>query len=71
MAKLSPAGKTNLKTAQLSWIKFRYAQNELYNSMQGQLQGTMYIPMFTYEGSEVVKRRVLELQGLLELIEQE
>jgi len=71
MGKLAPAGKANLKTAQLAWIKFRDAQKELYSNMQEQLQGTMYIPMFTYEASEVVKRRVVELQGLLDLIGQE
>ncbi|GAC1398379.1 MAG: hypothetical protein NVSMB56_13330 [Pyrinomonadaceae bacterium] len=71
MAKLSPAGKTNLKTAQLAWLKFRDTHKELYSSMQEQLQGTMYIPMFTYEASELVKHRTTELQGLFELIEQE
>jgi uncharacterized protein YecT (DUF1311 family) len=71
MTALSPAGKQNLKASQLEWIKFRNAQFKLFSSMQQQLRGTMYIPIFAYRSAEIVKARALELQELLELGEQE
>jgi uncharacterized protein YecT (DUF1311 family) len=68
MAVLDADAKQNLKTAQVDWLKFRDSQTKLYSGIHAQLQGTMYIPIFADRTVNLVRQRVIELQGLLELV---
>jgi uncharacterized protein YecT (DUF1311 family) len=67
MAKMNAEGKLSLKTAQLSWIKYRDTEFKLLDAMHSRLQGSMYIPMEAATKMDVVKQRAVQLRNYLEL----
>jgi uncharacterized protein YecT (DUF1311 family) len=63
--------KESLRLAQLEWIKYRDLDFKLIDSLYDDtMQGTMYIPMRIDARMEVVKKRALELQGFLDLVQE-
>lgn len=69
MRTLSAKQKEPLKLSELEWIKYRDLEFKFIDSIYGTMQGTMYIPMRVAARVEVIKKRALELQGHLDLIE--
>jgi uncharacterized protein YecT (DUF1311 family) len=68
---LKPPPKESLRLAQLEWIKYRDLDLKLIDSLYDDtMQGTMYIPMRIDARMEVVKKRALELQGFLDLVQE-
>jgi uncharacterized protein YecT (DUF1311 family) len=70
MARLKPAGKQLLKSAQLSWIAYRDSEFKLIDSIYDSIQGTMYIPMRIDEKMQIVKQRALALAGHLDMLDE-
>ena len=70
MARLKPAGKQLLKSAQLSWITYRDNEFKLIDSIYDSIQGTMYIPMRIDEKMQIVKQRALALAGHLDMLDE-
>jgi uncharacterized protein YecT (DUF1311 family) len=70
MARLKPAGKQLLKSAQLSWIAYRDNEFKLIDSIYDGIQGTMYIPMRIDEKMQIVKQRALALAGHLDMLDE-
>ena len=70
MARLKPAGKQLLKSAQLSWITYRDNEFKLIDSIYDGIQGTMYIPMRIDEKMQIVKQRALALAGHLDMLDE-
>lgn len=68
MRTLSPKQKEALKLSELEWIKFRDLEFKFIDSIYDTLEGTMYIPMRISARVEVIRKRALELQGRLDLI---
>jgi uncharacterized protein YecT (DUF1311 family) len=69
-ARLKPAGKQLLKSAQLSWIAYRDSEFKLIDSIYDSTQGTMYIPMRIDEKMQIVKQRALALAGHLDMLDE-
>ena len=67
MRALKPKEKETLRLAQLEWIKYRDLDFKLIDSVYDMMQGTMYIPMRIDARMEIIKKRVLELKGYLDL----
>jgi uncharacterized protein YecT (DUF1311 family) len=61
MAKLNPAGKAALKSAQLGWIGYRDKEFKLIDSIYDTLEGSMYVPMRYDQKMQVVRNRALAL----------
>ena len=70
MARLKPAGKQLLKSAQLSWITYRDNEFKLIDSIYDGIQGTMYIPMRIDEKMQIVKQRALALASHLDMLDE-
>ena len=70
MARLKPAGKQLLKSAQLSWITYRDNEFKLIDSIYDALQGTMYIPMRIDEKMQIVKERALALASHIDMVDE-
>src|ERR1044072_2519492 len=70
IARLKPAGKQLLKSAQLSWIAYRNNEFKLIDSTYDGIQGTMYIPMRIDEKMQIVKQRALALAGHLDMLDE-
>ena len=70
MAKLKPAGRQLLKSAQLSWITYRDNEFKLIDSIYDGIQGTMYIPMRVGDKMEVVKQRALALASHIDMFDE-
>ena len=70
MAKLKPAGKQLLKSAQLSWITYRDNEFKLIDSIYDGIQGTMYIPMRIDEKMQIVKQRALALASHVDMLDE-
>jgi uncharacterized protein YecT (DUF1311 family) len=69
MRTLSAKQKEALKLSELEWIKYRDLEFKFIDSIYDTMQGTMYIPMRVATRLEVIKKRALELQSHLDLIE--
>lgn len=70
MARLKPAGKQLLKSAQLSWIAYRDNEFKLIDSIYDGIQGTMYIPMRIDEKMQIVKQRALALASHVDMLDE-
>jgi uncharacterized protein YecT (DUF1311 family) len=70
MARLKPAGKQLLKSAQLSWITYRDNEFKLIDSIYDAIQGTMYIPMRIDEKMQIVKQRALALASHVDMLDE-
>ena len=70
MARLKPAGKQLLKSAQLSWITYRDNEFKLIDNIYDAIQGTMYIPMRIDEKMQIVKQRALALASHLDMLDE-
>ena len=70
MARLKPAGKQLLKSAQLSWITYRDNEFKLIDSIYDGIQGTMYIPMRVDEKMQIVKQRALALASHVDMLDE-
>lgn len=68
MRTLSAKQKEALKLSELEWIKYRDLEFKFIDSIYDTLEGTMYIPLRISARVEVIRKRALELQGRLELI---
>jgi uncharacterized protein YecT (DUF1311 family) len=68
MLKLSDNEKSTLKKSQVEWIMFRDLEFKNIDSIYDKLEGTMYIPMKLNEKMEIVRRRTLQLDGYLLLL---
>ena len=68
MARLKPAGKQLLKSAELSWITYRDNEFKLIDSIYDGIQGTMYIPMRIDEKMQIVKQRALALASHIDML---
>ena len=68
MTKLSNNEKATLKKAQIEWLAFRDLEFNNIDSIYDKLDGTMYIPMRLNEKVDVIKRRVLQLDGYYQLL---
>lgn len=62
-AELKQDGKNYLKEAEIAWIKFRDAENELIEHIFTSLEGTMYLPMLAEEKATLIKTRALQLKS--------
>jgi uncharacterized protein YecT (DUF1311 family) len=63
MSSFTPAKKQSLRTSQRQWMVFRDAEFKAIDEMYKDKDGTMYIPMRALDRMEVVRSRVLQLQG--------
>jgi len=70
MARLKPAGKQLLKSAQLSWITYRDNEFKLIDSIYDSIQGTMYISMRIDEKMQIVKQRALALASHVDMLDE-
>ena len=70
MARLKPAGRQLLKSAQLSWITYRDNEFKLIDNIYDGIQGTMYIPMRVDEKMQVVKQRALALASHIDMLDE-
>ncbi len=71
MSTLPAEARNDLKTDELNWLKFRDSENKLIGDVAATTHGTMYIPMFEYEHTMLIKQRVLQLHKRLEMTGQE
>jgi uncharacterized protein YecT (DUF1311 family) len=60
---LSPSAKLALRNSQRQWLAFRNTEFEAIDAMYKNVSGTMYIPMRVGNRLEILKARVLQLQG--------
>ncbi len=67
-AGLKPKAQDALKQAQRAWMAQRDKEFELITSINGQMEGTMWIPVMAEKRVEVVKARALALQAYLDLL---
>lgn len=63
MSSLSPSEQQALRNSQRQWIAFRDAEFKAIDAMYKNKDGTMYIPMRAADRLEILKTRVLQLQG--------
>jgi len=68
MSKLKPAGKPLLKSAQLTWNRYRDNEFKLIDSIYDDVRGTMYIPMRIDEKMQIVKQRALALASHVDMV---
>lgn len=68
MKELPTNEKAALKKAQVEWIKFRDLEFKNIDSIYDLFSGTMYIPMRLNEKMELVRRRAMQLDGYLLLL---
>jgi len=66
---LDESGKKKLKDSQLEWIKFRDKEFEFIDYLYSQKDGTMYLTMRVSDRVEVVRKRALELQSYIDVLE--
>ncbi len=64
-SKLNPEGKKQLKKSQRQWLKYRDSEFETIVTIYGAMEGTMWRVIASSDRVEVVKQRVLTLQGYL------
>lgn len=69
MASLSPSDQQVLRNAQRQWIAFRDAEFKAIDALYKSKDGTMYIPMRVAERLDILKTRVLQLQGYRALMD--
>ncbi len=55
--------KSALRLVQLSWITYRDKEFEMLQTLYKSKEGTMFIPMYSYERVDVVKKRALDLKS--------
>lgn len=65
MTKLPMKGQADLKASQRAWIAFRDREYKFMDTMFGQMDGTMYLPMHADAGMRLTKERALQLNSLL------
>lgn len=65
---LDTDSQKKLKESQKAWIKFRDEEFKLLASFYEKKEGTMYIPMQLFDKVEIIKNRVQELNGHLQVI---
>jgi len=68
MRSLNPPQKEALRLAQLEWIKYRDIDFKFIDSVYDTMNGTIYTPMRIDARMEVVKKRALEFERLLDLV---
>jgi len=64
-SKLNREGKKRLKKSQQKWLKYRDSEFETIATIYGAMGGTMWGVIAVGQRMEVVKQRVLILQGYL------
>lgn len=69
MKKLSPEAKKALKSAQLSWIKYRDSEFKVISEIIGKKEGTMWLPIYDEHRKDLVKTRALQLKSYLDSLE--
>ena len=67
MSGLGQADKEVLRKAQRQWIAFRDSEFKAIDALYKSKDGTMYLPMRAADRLEIVKVRVLQLQGYINL----
>jgi len=68
MKLLDAESQKKLKESQKAWIKFRDEEFKLLDSFYSKKDGTMFIPMHAFDRMDIVKNRVQELNGHLQII---
>ena len=68
MTLLDEDSQKKLKDSQKAWIKFRDEEFKLLASFYAKKEGTMYIPMQLFDKVEILKNRVIELDGHLQIM---
>ena len=68
--KMQPDEFAAIQQAQRAWITYRDKQLLSYESTYGKMDGTMWVPMHAYAVMNLAKKRVQELQSLLDLVEE-
>ena len=63
MSSLAPSEQQALGNSQRQWIAFRDAEFKAIDALYKNKDGTMYIPMRVADRLDIVKTRVLQLQG--------
>jgi uncharacterized protein YecT (DUF1311 family) len=69
--KLGEGLRPALREAQRAWIAFRDGESDWLAKFYGGLDGSMYRNMLAADRVELVRRRVLELNSFLDVLEQE
>lgn len=67
-AGLKPEAQDALKQAQRAWMAQRDKEFGLITAINGQMEGTMWLPVMAAKRVEVVKARALALQSYLDLL---
>ncbi len=67
MKTLPPTSKQLLKDSQLEWIKYRDKEFKMLADIYSHVQGSMYLPVCVDEHAKLVKARVIQLRGYLDL----
>ena len=70
LSKLDSRRKSALITAQRAWISYRDAEFELINKLYMKKQGTIYRPMHDSDCMEVVRKRALQLDEYVTLLDE-
>ncbi len=71
MKKCSPEAKKALKSAQLSWIRYRDTEFKLISETYGKKDGTMWLVIYDDHRKELIRSRALQLKSYLEALEEE
>ena len=69
--RLDAEGCNTLREAQRAWMAFRDRELAWLGEFYGRLQGSMYGSMLVADRVEVTRKRALELDSLLDVLEQE
>ncbi len=69
--RLDAEGRNTLRDAQRAWVAFRDRELAWLGDFYGRLEGSMYGSMLVADRVEVTRRRALELDSLLDVLEQE
>lgn len=69
-AQLKPEAQDALKQTQRVWIAQRDKEFELITAINGQMEGTMWIPIMAGQRVDVVKARAKALQGYIDLLQE-
>jgi uncharacterized protein YecT (DUF1311 family) len=65
---LDTDSQKKLKESQRAWVKFRDEEFKLLDSFYATKEGSMYLPMHALDKVDIVKNRVQELSGHLQVI---
>mgnify|MGYP000892639646 FL=1 len=65
---LDTDSQKRLKESQRAWLKFRDDEFKLLESFYSKKEGTMFLPMHAFDKIDIIKNRVQELNGHLQII---